>query len=205
MLKRSFDILVSGFALLLLAPLLLLIALLIVLNSKGGALYRQQRIGWKGKPFTLFKFRSMYVRAEEQGLLTVGKDHRITPIGRFLRRYKLDELPQLWNVFRGDMSIVGPRPEVQRYVRHYTEEQRKVLSVRPGLTDYASLHYIDEAALLAESNEPEKVYLEQILPHKLQLGLEYVERQSFVEDIKIIVKTLLKLLPWPCSTRRISD
>ncbi len=193
MLKRTFDILSSAGALLLLSPLFLLIALAVGLSSRGGIFYRQTRIGRYGKPFQLIKFRSMYARSDQKGLLTVGTDKRITPLGHFLRRYKLDELPQLWNVLRGDMSIVGPRPEVPRYVQHYTQEQKKVLNVRPGLTDYASLHYIDEAALLAQSKNPEKTYIEEVLPHKLQLGLQYVEKQSLLNDLKIIFQTLAKL------------
>ncbi|HHJ51448.1 MAG TPA: sugar transferase [Phaeodactylibacter sp.] len=194
MAKRIFDVLAAGSALIVLSPLFLLLALSVGLSSRGGVFYRQTRIGRHGKPFQLLKFRSMYARSDQQGLLTVGADKRITPVGRFLRRYKLDELPQLWNILRGDMSIVGPRPEVPRYVQHYSPEQRKVLSVRPGLTDYASLHYIDEAAVLAQSDNPEKTYLEEILPHKLELGLQYVEKQSLPEDLKIIFQTLRKLV-----------
>ncbi len=194
MLKRAFDIFAAAVALIIFSPLLLLIALLVGLSSPGGIFYRQTRIGLHGKPFRLLKFRSMYVRSDQKGLLTVGTDKRITPVGRFLRRYKLDELPQLWNVLRGDMSIVGPRPEVPQYVQHYTDEQKKVLSVRPGLTDYASLHYIDEAAVLAQSKNPEQTYLEEILPHKLELALQYIEKQSFAEDLRIIFKTLFKLV-----------
>ncbi len=192
--KRLFDLLASAVALLLLSPLFLLMALAVGLSSRGGVFYRQTRVGLGGRPFQLIKFRSMYVDADRQGLLTVGEDRRITPVGRFLRRYKLDELPQLWNVLKGDMSLVGPRPEVPRYVERYSELQKKVLDVRPGLTDYASLYYIDEARVLAQSEDPEKAYLEEVLPHKLELALEYVEKQSFAEDLKIIVKTLAKLL-----------
>ncbi len=194
MAKRIFDVLAAGSALIVFSPLFLLLALSVGLSSKGGVFYRQTRIGRHGKPFQLLKFRSMYARSDRKGLLTVGADKRITPVGRFLRRYKLDELPQLWNILRGDMSIVGPRPEVPRYVQHYSPEQRKVLSVRPGLTDYASLYYIDEAAVLAQSDDPEKTYLEEILPHKLELGLQYVEQQNFLEDLKIIFQTLWKLV-----------
>ena len=194
MAKRIFDVLAAGSALIVFSPLFLLLALSVGLSSKGGVFYRQTRIGRHGKPFQLLKFRSMYARSDRKGLLTVGADKRITPVGRFLRRYKLDELPQLWNILRGDMSIVGPRPEVPRYVQHYSPEQRKVLSVRPGLTDYASLYYIDEAAVLAQSDDPEKTYREEILPHKLELGLQYVEQQNFLEDLKIIFQTLWKLV-----------
>ncbi len=192
--KRLFDLFAAAAALLFLSPLFLLIALAVGLSSKGGVFYRQRRIGLQGRPFRLIKFRSMYADADRRGLLTIGDDRRITPVGRFLRRYKLDELPQLWNVLKGDMSLVGPRPEVPRYVEHYDERQRKVLDVRPGLTDYASLYYIDEAKVLARSEDPEKAYLEEVLPHKLELALHYVENRSFSEDLKIIFKTLGKLL-----------
>ncbi len=192
--KRLFDLLTSATALLVLSPLFLLMALAVGLSSRGGVFYRQTRVGLQGRPFQLIKFRSMYVDADRQGLLTVGRDRRITPVGSFLRRYKLDELPQLWNVLKGDMSLVGPRPEVPRYVERYSKRQKKVLDVRPGLTDYASLYYIDEARVLAQSEDPEKTYLEEVLPHKLELALEYVEKQSFAEDLKIIIKTLAKLL-----------
>ncbi|HRY98820.1 MAG TPA: sugar transferase [Bacteroidales bacterium] len=193
--KRLTDILGSLFGLLLLSPLLLLLALAVVLDSKGGVLYRQERVGRRGKVFRLLKFRTMRPLAERGGLLSLGGgDPRITRVGAVLRKYKLDELPQLFNVLLGQMSLVGPRPEVPRYVAHYDERQRKVLSVRPGLTDYASLEYFDEGELLAASPDPEKTYLESILPRKLELALRYVAEQSLRTDLRILCRTLLRIL-----------
>lgn len=193
--KRTFDVCFSLCGLLLLAPLLLGIALWIKLDSPGPALFRQQRVGRGGAPFFIFKFRTMVVDAEKVGMpLTVGHDPRITRIGRFLRRSKLDELPQLLNVLRGEMSLVGPRPEVPRYVQAYTEEQRQVLSVRPGITDLASIKYRDENDLLAEAEDPEQTYLQRIVPDKLRLNLEYIRTASLRKDIEIILATLLKIV-----------
>lgn len=193
--KRLTDILGSLFGLLLLSPLLLFISLVIVLDSKGGVLYRQERVGRRGKIFRLLKFRTMRPQAERGGLLSLGGgDPRITRAGAVLRKYKLDELPQLINVLLGQMSLVGPRPEVPHYVAHYDERQQKVLSVRPGLTDYASLEYFNEGELLAASPDPEKTYLETILPRKLELALRYVAEQSLVTDLRIIGRTLLRIL-----------
>jgi lipopolysaccharide/colanic/teichoic acid biosynthesis glycosyltransferase len=193
--KRLFDIIASFMGLLVLSPLLLLLSLLIVLESRGGVFYMQIRIGRNEQPFQLFKFRSMYPQSDQKGLLTVGKrDNRITRVGQWLRKYKLDELPQLWNVLKGDMSIVGPRPEVEKYVEHYSAEQRTVLQVRPGLTDYASLQYIQEDELLAKSTQPEQTYLKEILPEKLRLSQQYIEEQNFWVDLKIIFQTLLKIV-----------
>lgn len=193
--KRLTDILGSLFGLLLLSPLLLLISLAIVLDSKGGVLYHQERVGRRGKIFRLLKFRTMRPQAERGGLLSLGGgDPRITRAGAVLRKYKLDELPQLINVLLGQMSLVGPRPEVPHYVAHYDERQQKVLSVRPGLTDYASLEYFNEGELLAASPDPEKTYLETILPRKLELALRYVAEQSLVTDLRIIGRTLLRIL-----------
>lgn len=171
-----------------------MIALLIVLTSPGGVLYRQPRIGIHGKVFTLYKFRTMYSGADKKGLITVGmRDNRITGVGYYLRKYKLDELPQLFNIIRGDMSVVGPRPEVEKYVALYNAEQRNVLSVRPGLTDLASLEYIDENKVLAQYADAEKAYIEHVMPHKLALNLEYISKQSLLYDLQIIIRTLLKL------------
>lgn len=193
--KRLTDILGSLLGLLLLSPLLLFIALFIVLDSRGGVFYSQERVGHYGKPFRLLKFRTMRSGAERGGLLSLGGgDPRITRAGAFLRKYKLDELPQLINVLLGQMSLVGPRPEVPRYVAHYNEQQRKVLDVRPGLTDYASLEYFEEGELLATSPDPEKTYLESILPRKLDLALRYVEEQSMATDLRIICRTLQRIL-----------
>ncbi|MFN5213172.1 MAG: sugar transferase [Bacteroidota bacterium] len=194
MLKRLFDILSALIVFIILSPVYVMIALLIVLTSPGGILYRQPRIGIHGKVFTLYKFRTMYSGADKKGLLTVGmRDTRITGVGYYLRKYKLDELPQLFNIIRGDMSVVGPRPEVEKYVALYNAEQRNVLSVRPGLTDLASLEYIDENKVLAQYADAEKAYIEHVMPHKLALNLEYISKQSLLYDLQIIIRTLLKL------------
>ncbi len=192
--KRMFDIISSFLVLVLCSPLFLLIALLVALTSSGGVFYSQKRIGRYGKEFSLLKFRTMYSGSDKKGLLTVGmKDNRITTTGYYLRKYKLDELPQLLNIIKGDMSVVGPRPEVKKYVDLYNEEQLRVLSVRPGLTDLASLQYIDENKVLAQYDDAEKAYIEIVMPHKLTLNLEYIRKQSFLYDLKIIFQTILKL------------
>jgi lipopolysaccharide/colanic/teichoic acid biosynthesis glycosyltransferase len=194
MLKRLFDILSSLSVLLIGLPFFVLIAILIVLDSKGGVFFRQIRAGQDNKDFGLFKFRTMKPDSESLGQITVGgRDPRITQVGYWLRRFKLDELPQLINVLIGDMSIVGPRPEVRRYVNLYTEEQLKVLSVRPGLTDYASLEYINENELLEKSPNPDKTYIEEIMPAKLALNKKYIEEKSLALDFKLIFKTIGKL------------
>jgi lipopolysaccharide/colanic/teichoic acid biosynthesis glycosyltransferase len=193
--KRLFDILASAFGLLLFSPLFGLLALLIVLDSRGGVFFRQIRVGKGGKHFGLYKFRSMRPATEHKGQLTVRGDNRITRMGKVIRKYKLDELPQLWNVLSGDMSIVGPRPEVPRYVSLYDEKQKKVLNVRPGLTDYASLEYLDEEAVLAQSEEPEKTYICEIMPRKLELNLKYInEGASLWTDLKLILKTIRRIV-----------
>jgi len=189
--KRLFDIIVSSIGLLILSPLFLLIALFIKLDSPGPVFYRGIRVGRFGKPFRIFKFRTMVVDAEKLGgPSTADDDPRITRAGKFIRKYKLDELPQLINVLKGEMSIVGPRPEVQMYVDMFTEEEKAILNVRPGMTDWASLWDIDEGAILAGSPDPEKTYMEKIRPEKLRLQLEYVRNHSFRVDMKIILKTL---------------
>lgn len=190
-LKRAFDVLFAGTALLLLLPLLVLFALAVALTSPGGAFFRQVRVGRHGRPFRLLKFRSMRPGSEALGQLTIGgRDPRITGVGRFLRRTKLDELPQLWNVLKGDMSVVGPRPEVPRYVALYTPEQQGVLSIRPGITGMASLDYVDENELLARSSDPERAYVEEVMPAKLALDLRYVRERSFALDLRIIAATV---------------
>ena len=193
-LKRLFDVAASAAGLLLLAPLLLAIAVWIRLDSPGPVFFRQERVGLRGQPFRIFKFRSM--RADNAGpQITVGADARITRSGRFSRAYKLDELPQLLNVLLGDMSIVGPRPEVPRYVALYPATVRdEVLSVRPGMTDWASVQYRSESALLAQSPDPERTYVETILPAKLVLCQQYVRERSLLLDLKIIAMTLGILL-----------
>ena len=192
MAKRAFDWLLSGLGLLLLAPALLLIALLVRLDSAGPVFFRQERVGRFGRPFRIHKFRTMRVDAEALGpQLTVGVDARITRIGHALRHARLDELPQLIDVWRGDMSLVGPRPEVPRYVAHYPELLRaQVLSVRPGITDPAALEFIDEAAILAGAADPEAAYIARILPIKLAHQAEYAARATLASDIGVILRTV---------------
>ncbi|MBQ1874521.1 MAG: sugar transferase [Paludibacteraceae bacterium] len=192
---RFCDIVFSFIGLLLLSPLFMLVALWIVLDDPGPIFYRQQRVGKEGRDFGLLKFRSMRVGADKQSLITIGdRDPRVTRAGYYIRRYKLDELPQLWNVLIGDMSIVGPRPEVRRYVDLYTEEQRRVLSVRPGITDYASIKYIDENRLLAQSSDPDKTYIEEIMPAKIALNMRYINHPTLGEYVRIIAKTFAKII-----------
>jgi len=194
MVKRAFDILTSSTALLLLLPLFLLLALAVALSSPGGAFFRQTRVGKEGRSFSLLKFRSMRPGSEAQGQITVGgRDPRITGIGYFLRKSKLDELPQLLNVLIGDMSIVGPRPEVPKYVALYTAAQREVLSVRPGITGLASIAYIDENEVLGRSSDAERTYIEEVMPAKLVLDLRYVKDKGLVRDLGIIFGTLRRL------------
>lgn len=193
--KRLFDVFAALTALLVLSPFLLVLALLVALTSPGGAFFSQQRVGMHGKLFSLHKFRTMKPASESQGQLTVGgRDPRITRIGYFLRKFKLDELPQLWNVVKGEMSLVGPRPEVPRYVEMYDEQQRKVLSIRPGLTDYASLEYLDENELLGKAKDPEKTYIEEIMPAKLKLSLLYMEDCGMRTDLKILARTVARII-----------
>lgn len=193
--KRLFDILFSALALLLLSPLLLGIAMAVGLGSKGGVFFRQVRVGRDGREFRLLKFRTMRPDSEAKGQLTVGNaDPRITPVGRWLRRSKLDELPQLWNVLVGDMSIVGPRPEVPRYVALYTAEQRRILRVRPGITSPASIAYINENEVLARSNDPHRSYVEEVLPAKLALDMPYAMAPSLRKDVVILWATLRRML-----------
>lgn len=194
MVKRIFDILVSGLALMLLLPLLLLIVLVVASTSPGGAFFRQVRVGRNGRTFRLLKFRSMRPDSESRGQITVGgRDPRITSVGFFLRKSKLDELPQLLNVFVGDMSIVGPRPEVPKYVALYTREQQEVLRVRPGITSAASIAYIDENELLGRSADPERTYLEEVMPAKLKLDIAYVAHHTFLMDLVIIYRTFIRI------------
>lgn len=192
---RLFDILFAGIGLIVLSPLLAVLYLLVCIESPGGGFYRQKRVGKNGKDFWLYKFRSMRKGADKKGLITVGgHDSRITHTGYFIRKYKLDELPQLFNVLRGDMSLVGPRPEVRKYVDMYTSEQRKVLSVRPGITDYASIEYADENVILGQSANPDKTYIEQIMPDKIRLNMKYIANQSIGEYFKIIFLTFKKII-----------
>lgn len=194
-LKRSFDFLVALAALLVLFPVLLMVALIIKIGSPGPVFYRGVRIGLRGVPFRIYKFRTMVINAEKLGgSATAEDDPRITPIGRFLRRHKLDELPQFLNVLVGDMSLVGPRPEVQKYVDMYSTEERAILDIRPGITDWASIWNSNEAAVLEGSKDPEKTYEELIRPTKLALQLVYARNHSLSTDIRILFHTICKLL-----------
>lgn len=193
-LKRTFDILFSSIGLLMLLPVFLVMAVWIKADSEGPVFYRQVRVGMHGKLFRIFKFRSMRLGSDKASQITIGeRDSRITRSGIIIRKYKLDELPQLINVFTGDMSFVGPRPEVPKYVDLYTEEQRHVLDVRPGITDMASIKYINENELLGKANNPEDYYIHTIMPDKLSINLEYVKNNSFMDDVTIIFKTLSKI------------
>lgn len=192
---RFFDILFSFLGLVILSPLILVIYICICLGSKGGGFYVQSRVGKNGVDFKLYKFRSMKIGSEKSGLITVGgRDPRITGIGYFVRKFKLDELPQLFNVLKGDMSFVGPRPEVRKYVEMYTPEQMKVLSVKPGITDYASIEYIDENEILGAASDPDKAYVEQIMPDKIRYNMKFINRRSVVEYFKVIFLTLGKII-----------
>ena len=194
MIKRSFDIAVSLLALLVCLPLFLVIALWIKLDSKGPVFFLQQRVGKNFRPFSIYKFRSMVEDAPlKGGQITTGRDERITRVGCFLRKTKLDELPQLLNVLKGEMSLVGPRPEVLEYVLLFWNDYKEILSVHPGITDLASLKYRDEATLLAESSNPEQEYLERVLPDKIKLAKEYVRKSSFFFDLTLILRTPLRL------------
>lgn len=188
--KRTFDFIASGLALIVLSPLFLILAIWIKLDSKGPVFYRQVRVGWKNKDFRIFKFRSMRVGADKGSLVTIGgHDPRVTRSGYFIRKFKFDELPQLINVVLGDMSLVGPRPEVRHYVDYWTPEQMHVLDVRPGITDPASIKFRNENELMEKAEDPEKYYIEVIMQEKIRLYLEYVEKHSFFYDIALIFKT----------------
>ena len=192
---RFFDILFSFLGILFLSPVFLFLYIAIRLESKGGGVYKQLRVGRGGTDFYVYKFRSMRIGADKQGLITVGgRDPRITRIGYFIRKYKLDELPQLFNVLKGDMSLVGPRPEVRKYVELYTEEQQRVLSVRPGITDYASIEYVDENTILGQAEDADKAYVEQILPDKICYNMKYIEHRSVKEYFKIIFLTIWSIV-----------
>jgi lipopolysaccharide/colanic/teichoic acid biosynthesis glycosyltransferase len=192
---RILDVFFSIFGLLLLSPILFIISLIIQLESKGGIFYLQERIGKNGIPFKLFKFRSMAVGSDSKGLLTVGmNDARITKSGQFIRRYKIDELPQLINVLKGEMSLVGPRPEVKKYVDLYTETQRKVLSVKPGITDLASIEFSNENELLEKQSNPEEYYIREIMPKKIEFNMLYIENPNLINYFKLILKTGLKII-----------
>ena len=194
-LKRAMDIVISGGALLVIWPVLLIIALAIKIDDPGPVFYRQVRVGRNGKEFRIFKFRTMVVDADKKGLqITVGRDNRITRMGALLRKTKLDELAQLINVFTGEMSFVGPRPEVPRYVNMYTTYQRQVLLVRPGITDYASIAYRNENDLLEGAEDPEKMYIETIMPDKIELNMKYLREISPIADIRLILSTIVAVI-----------
>ncbi len=193
--KRIFDIAASALGLLILSPVFILLAIWIVMDSQGPVFYRQVRVGRYNKDFYLYKFRSMRIGSDKHGLITVGgRDHRITRSGYYIRKYKLDELPQLINVLKGEMSLVGPRPEVRKYVDLYTPEQMKVLNVRPGITDMASIRYRNENELLEKSEDPERYYREVVMQDKLEVNQEYISKASFWFDIKLIFQTIFAIV-----------
>tara|TARA_B110000438_G_scaffold273429_1_gene292834 strand:+ start:135 stop:734 length:600 start_codon:yes stop_codon:yes gene_type:complete len=193
--KRMFDVVFSILGMVLLFPILLPIAILIKSESNGPIFFRQSRVGLRGKIFQIHKLRTMYVNSENIGRITIGNDRRITSFGKFLRRYKIDELPQLIDVLSGNMSIVGPRPEIEEYVDTYPKDiKKKILSVKPGITDYASITMIDESLLLANYSNPQEAYAKSVLPKKLELSSKYVENNNIFLDIKIILLTLQKII-----------
>lgn len=190
--KRLFDIVASLIGIIIISWVLIIVSIAIKIDSKGPILFLQKRVGRYGKPFYIYKFRTMVTDAEKLGKqITVGKDNRITKVGAFLRKYKIDELPQLFNVLKGDMSLVGPRPEVPRYVELYSDEEKHVLDVRPGITDLASLRYKDENDILGKVENPEEYYINVIMKDKLKLNLEYIEKNNLLFDINLIIKTVI--------------
>ncbi|ELR99052.1 sugar transferase [Gloeocapsa sp. PCC 73106] len=192
--KRLFDLVSSSLGLIVVSPLLSIIAIWIKIDSPGPIIFQQTRVGKGGKEFKIYKFRTMFVNAETLGKsITVGNDFRITKAGKLLRKYKLDELPQLVNVFKGEMSLVGPRPEVPRYVAFYTSEQRQVLKIRPGITDLASIRFRNESEILAQSEDPEAFYINNIIPQKIALNQQYIQRASLATDLIIIWQTIAAL------------
>ncbi|MDD4993361.1 MAG: sugar transferase [Paludibacter sp.] len=192
---RFCDILFSFLGIIILFPVFLLIYLLIIIESRGSGLYLQNRVGKNGVDFVLYKFRTMRIESDKKGLITIGdKDPRLTKAGFILRRLKLDELPQLYNVLKGDMSLVGPRPEVRKYVDMYSSEQQKVLQVRPGITDYASIQYMNENEILGKASDPERVYIEEIMPHKISLNMRYIQNISLKEYFHVIFLTLKAII-----------
>lgn len=195
MIKRGIDILFSLIGLICLFPFFIFISFFIFITSKGGVFFVQLRVGKNNKDFKLYKFRTMFLNSDSKGLLTVGNnDKRITKLGYYLRKNKLDELPQLINVLNGTMSIVGPRPEVRKYVNLYNSEQKSILDVKPGITDFASLMYYNENEILANSVNPEQTYINEIMPIKLELNKQYINEMSLFTDLKIIFKTFIKLI-----------
>ncbi len=194
MIKRIFDIVFSLLGLVVLSPFFVVLTILIKAESKGNIFYLQTRVGKNNKDFKIFKFRSMYQDADKNGLLTIGeKDSRVTRVGYYIRKYKLDEFAQLINVLKGEMSIVGPRPEVRKYVEMYNADQKRILLVKPGITDYASIEFSNENEILEQSQDPEKKYIEEIMPYKLNLGMKYINHNNTLIDFKIIFLTLKKI------------
>lgn len=195
MLIRLLDIVLSLLGLLFLLPIFLILAVWIKFDSQGSIFFRQIRVGKDGRDFRIYKFRTMIVNAEKKGIITIGeRDPRITNSGYFLRKYKLDELPQLINVLKGEMSFVGPRPEVRKYVEMYNQEQLKILTVKPGITDYASIEYINEDEILGKSLDPEKTYIEEIMPQKIKYNMKYINNKTVIEYFKIIFLTIIKII-----------
>ena len=191
MLKRFFDLILSLIGLLIIVPILFLITILIKISSSGPVFYKQVRVGKNNKDFKIFKFRTMHVNAHKKGLLTVGgRDPRVTSIGYYLRKFKLDELPQLINVFKGDMSFVGPRPEVRQFVNLYSEIQKKVLNVKPGITDLASIEFRNENEILSKEEDPNQYYIDYIMPKKLEINLKYINQRNLLKDFVVIIKTI---------------
>lgn len=193
--KRLFDIIASFIGIIIMSIFMIIISVMIKASSKGPVFFKQLRVGKNGKKFKILKFRTMIPDAEKKGMqITVGDDVRITKVGKFLRKTKLDEFPQLFNVLKGDMSLVGPRPEVEKFVSYYDDYQKNVLKIKPGITDFASIKYRNESEVLGESSDPMKTYIEDIMPVKLEINLEYIENFSFFKDIGIIFKTLCKIV-----------
>lgn len=189
--KRIFDFIISFISLLFFSPVLLLISIIIKISSTGSVFYRQTRVGRNNVDFKIFKFRTMHVNADKKGLLTIGgKDPRVTTIGFYLRKYKLDELPQLINVIKGEMSFVGPRPEVRQYVNLYSDSHKEVLNVKPGITDLASIEFRNENEILLEQKDPYQYYIDYIMPKKLEINLKYIAQSSLIKDLVIIIRTL---------------
>lgn len=193
--KRAFDFTASLLGLLILLPILLITAIFIKLDSRGPIFFKQKRVGKNKETFEIYKFRTMVTDAEKMGKqITIGNDSRITRIGKVIRKCKLDELPQLINVLKGEMSLVGPRPEVPRYVELYDEYQEQILLVKPGITDYASIKFIDENEILGSSSDPEEEYIKEIMPNKIELNMQYIKNFSLFEDIHLILKTILYIV-----------
>ncbi|ARV16859.1 glycosyl transferase [Polaribacter sp. SA4-12] len=193
--KRVFDFIISFISLLFIFPILFLISIIIKISSPGPVFYKQTRVGENNKDFKIFKFRTMHLNADKKGLLTIGgRDPRVTTIGYYLRKSKLDELPQLINVVKGDMSFVGPRPEVRQYVNLYSETQKKVLNVKPGITDLASIEFRNENEILSEQEDPNQYYIDYIMPKKLEINLKYITQRSLIKDLDVIIKTFIAIL-----------